>query len=176
MLRGTHSVPQSVGVDHPQPLHNPETWHLDGGGLAQFVERLPKVLDKMLGANTRKPRTVFTDRGTGMYTGAGKIVREYEQALKDQGFRAYWGQDASKQSPDMGDVLLHETAVAWFRKLMRKEKPEVAPWEETQEQWTRRARSVIRQVNQEYAVPGLCKEFSSRLADVIERQGDRLPK
>ena len=25
-----------------------------------------------------------------------------------------WGEDASVQSPDMGDVLLHETAVAWF--------------------------------------------------------------
>ena len=154
----------------------PETWHLDGAGLAQFVKRLPKVLDKMLGANTPKPRTVFTDRGTGMYTGAGMIVRKFDEALQEEGFRTYWGRNAGKQSPDMGDVLLHETTVSWFRQRMRKEKPEVAPWEETQEQWTRRARRVIRYVNQEYDVAGLCREFPSRLADVIERQGDRLPK
>ena len=152
----------------------PEAWHLDGAGLAEFVRRLPKVLEKMLGANTPKPRTVFTDRGTGMYTGAGMICRKFEQALKEEGFRTYWGRDASKQSPDMGDVLLHETAVAWFRKLMRKETPEVAPWEETQEQWTRRARKVVRLMNQKYDVLGLCRDFPRRLEDVLERKGDRL--
>ena len=44
---------------------------------------------------------------------------------KEAGFKLYWGADARKQSPDMGDVLLHETAVSWFRKRMSAERPEV---------------------------------------------------
>ena len=70
------------------------------------------------------PRNVFTDRGTGMYNPAGKVVKVYAEAVDAAGVNLYWGADAGRLSPDMGDVLLHETAVAWFRNLMKKEKPE----------------------------------------------------
>ena len=52
----------------------------------------------------------------------------------------------------------------------------VPPWEETLAHWTHRARRVTRAINREYNVAGLCREFPQRLADVVERQGDRLPK
>ena len=110
------------GVVHVEVM--PEDWTLDGMGLAAFVQRLPGILRKMLGPETRLPRMLFTDRGTGMYNPAGKIVAKYRQAVKDAGFHVFWGDDASQQSPDMGDLLLHETAVAWLRKKMRKEKPQ----------------------------------------------------
>jgi hypothetical protein len=154
----------------------PDDWSLNGAGLAMFVRRLPAVLRRMLGSQARLPNNVFTDRGTGMYIPIGKITREYSEALDQIGFQPYWGSDATRQSPDMGDVLLHETAVAWFRKAMRKEKPVVVPWEETTLQWTARARRAVQQVNKDYDASSLCKEFPKRLADVVDREGDRLPK
>ena len=92
------------------------------------------------------------------------------------GYHTYWGRDAQKQSPDMGDVLLHETAVAWFRKRMRTERPEVLPWEETQDMWVKRARRAVAAINQEYDVAGLCREFPERLQDLVDDGGERLRK
>ena len=75
------------GAVHVEAM--PDDWTLDGPGLAAFVERLPAALRKMLGPSARLPRMVFTDRGTGMYTSNGKVVRAYAQAMKDNGFRLY---------------------------------------------------------------------------------------
>ena len=62
-------------------------------------------------------------------------------------FHLYWGPDATRQSPDMADVLLHETAVSWFRNVIRKSKPEVLRWEGNQAQWVQRARKAIDVIN-----------------------------
>ena len=118
------------GVVHVEA--RPEDWKLDGEGLADFVQRLPDALRHMLGPDARLPRMLFTDRGTGMYSSAGKVVGAHRRAVQARGFHLYWGDDASQQSPDMGDLLLHETAVAWFRQRMMKERPAVLPWLETQ--------------------------------------------
>ena len=72
--------------------------------------------------------------------------------------------------------MLHETAVSWFRNVLRKEKPEGLPWEETQAQWIVRARKAVAYVNKEYDVAGLCCQFPSRLQDVIDGGGERLNK
>ena len=154
----------------------PSTWRLDGAGLAAFVDRLPKVLRKMLGPDAHLPRTVFTDRGTGMYNPSGKIVRQYEEAIRRAGMRVFWGSDAWQQSPDMPDLLLHETAVAWFRRCMKLEWPVCAPWEETLPQWSQRARRVVEHINTNFDVEGLCSEFPQRLADVLDGDGERLRK
>jgi hypothetical protein len=154
----------------------PEDWALDGPGLAAFVERLEGALRHMLGPTARLPRTLFTDRGTGMYSSAGRIVNAYAKAVQDCGFRVYWGYDASQQSPDMGDLLLHETAVAWFRMRMRKEKPAVRPWEETQQQWAQRAQRAVQYMNDNFDVRGLCSEFRQRLEKTAAGQGERLRK
>ncbi len=73
----------------------------------------------MLGPSAKLPRTVFTDRGTGVYTPTGKIVRASAEALQRAGFATYWGENAQLQSPDMPDILLHATAVVWLRKSLR---------------------------------------------------------
>ena len=130
----------------------------------------------MLGKEARLPRTLFTDRGTGMYSPGGNVVRDYEDAVAKAGFRLYWGPSAKKQAPDLGDVLLHETAVSWFRAKMRTVAPDGLPWEETQEMWAARARKVVRDINSSCDVHGLCLEFPSRLQDLVDREGDRLRK
>ena len=162
------------GVMHVEVM--PVDWKLNGDGLAEFVERLPRILKKMLGSDARLPRTVFTDRGTGMYNPAGKIVEKYHTKLKEKGFRPFWGADASRQSPDMGDVLLHETAVALFRKRMRYEQAMVAPWKETPDQWTARAKAAASAATKEYDLHGLCREFPGRLRALADNDGRRLKK
>ena len=80
------------------------------------------------------------------------------------------------QSPDMPDLLLHETAVAIFRKRMRTEKPLVVPWKETEAQWTERARRVIDWRNASCKLKAQCREFPKRLAEVQQAEGDKLKK
>ena len=63
----------------------------------------------------------------------------------------------------MGDLLLHETAVAWFRGKMRRTKPTVVPWEETRAQGAVRAARIVKAITSEYNVQGLCAEFPGRL-------------
>ena len=130
----------------------------------------------MLGERSRLPRTVFTDRGIGMYNPQGQVVHAYADAVHRNHFHLYWGSDASQQSPDMGDVLLHETAVSWFRNVLRRLKPEVLPWEETQTQWLRRASKAVAFVNKEYNVAGLCRQFPQSIQDLVDSGGERLPK
>ena len=128
----------------------------------------------MLGEAAPLPRNVFTDRGTGLYSSQGFVVGKYEAAIRKAGFSLYWGADASSQAPDMGDLLLHETGVSWFRKRMREEKPVVKPWLETYEQWAERARRAVQGINADYDVRGLCKQFPGRLAKCVAKEGDRL--
>ena len=154
----------------------PEDWTVTGEGLAMFVQRLPDVLRRMLGPDARLPRTIFTDRGTGMYNSRGRAVRAYSAAVKAAGFKLFWGEDASQQSPDMPDLLLHETAVAWFRRKLAKERPSCVPWEETQALWTTRARRVVAFLNENYRVDRLCQQFPQRLRACKGGDGERLRK
>lgn len=163
------------GVVHVEVM--PDTWCLNGEGMATFVERLPGILRRMLGPDARLPRTLFTDRGTGMYEPfQGKVVHKYRDAVAKAGFKLYWGNNAHKQSPDMGDMLLHETAISWVRKGMRAASPEVVPWEETPEMWTARIRKVVRAINAEFEVAALCREFPDRLQLCADSDGERLRK
>ena len=111
-----------------------------------------------------------------MYTSRGYVVNKYKEAVDEMGFRLYWGEDATAQSPDMGDVLLHETAVAWFRKRMYKERPSTPPWLETPQAWDRRARRVVQHINDNFDVISLCRQFPQRLHAVVESEGERLRK
>ena len=117
---------------------------------------------------------MFTDRGAGMYTPQGFIVRDYEFALSGVGLQPFWGADATSQAPDMPDVLLHETAVGMFRNLLRKEKPAVKPWKESVEQWQQRAEKCIRHMNSKFDLQGLCRRFPRRLRKLEEAKGERL--
>ena len=82
-------------------------------GAAVLVSKLGHALrQRFPGASL--PRVIFTDRGKGFFrTSNGKITPEYETAFEEGGFRAFWGQDASKQPGTLQELMLHETTASW---------------------------------------------------------------
>ena len=146
-----------------------------------MVERLPALLNKMLGSSARKPRTIFTDRGPGFYHRAwGTITGDYESACKEHGFKHWQGTNAKKgphaQPGDIGDVLLHETAISWLRRREEATRP-TKPWEETPHDVAARLQAAVCHVNAHFEVRALCMEFPQRLHDIVNKTaGDRLPK
>ena len=137
-------------------------------GMAHVVASLPGILGRMLGQKSTLPRTFWTNRGTGMYSPLGMVVHAYVGVAASAGFRLYWGDNAEEQAPDMGDLLLHEVAVAWFRGEMRRTKPTVMPWEDARAQWAARASRCVKAIDSEYNATGLCTEFPGRLRRRME--------
>ena len=131
----------------------------------------------MLGVEQALPRVVFSDRGPGFYqSSTGHITREYGAALQRNGFRPFAGEDASSQPADVPDVLLHETAVAWVRKYLKKHPIARAGSLDKQEE---RLRALLTQceehINANHNVAGLTKELPDRLHKLVhETRGDRL--
>ncbi len=105
----------------------PEEWHLDGEGMATVVRRLVGRLREMLGAGARLPRVLMTDRAIGMHSPSGQVVAAYEAAVRECNFQLFRGPDAKQQAADMPDLLLHETAVSWFRGSLQKIQLVLAP-------------------------------------------------
>ena len=98
-----------------------EDWAPDAEHHASFVLGLPRILNSMLGADTIKPRTLFTDRGPGMYQGKyGTITEGYRKAVRKAGFTTFAGDDASWQPGDVADALMHETVASWCKKFFAK--------------------------------------------------------
>jgi len=144
-------------------------------GAAILAKTLPGILNTRF-PNEAKPRVVFTDRGRGFYgIHTKKITAEFKEALEEEGFRAFNGDDASAQPGSMGDVMPHETAVSWLRKLLEKSLP-AAAWEESRENYAVRLRDAASHVNANYEVGDLCKCFLDRVDMLIEKKGDRLSK
>ena len=150
-------------------------------GARMLVDRLPALLDTMLGRESRKPRTIFTDRGPGFFHRRwGTITGAYKSALKEHGFSAWAGpnslQGARAQPGDIPDVLLHETAISWLRRREEKTRP-LAPWHETPAQLRQRLQRLAKVINRDLGVRELCMEFPQRLSDLVKKTGgDRLPK
>ena len=146
-----------------------------------MVNGLPALLDKMLGKDKAKPRTIFSDRGPGFFHRRwGTITGDYESALKEHGFRCWQGSNSIKgpraQPRDIADVLLHETANGWLKALEEKCRPKV-PWEETPEDLARRLQGCVDHINSNFDVRGLCMEFPQRLEALANvALGDRLRK
>ena len=151
----------------------PLDWDLDGEGMATVVRRLEARMREMLGAHARLLRALMTDRGTGMYAPSGHVVAAYDRAVADCHFRLFWGPDAKQQSPEMADLLLHETAVSWIRNALRRSKPEMVPWMETPEQWSRRMMKAVDAANQK-DVEGLRRSFPDRVDECILADGAKL--
>ena len=140
-----------------------------------LADLIPRVLAARF-PNHAKPRVVFTDRGKGFYhPSTGAITATYLAALQKHGLRAFAGDNALGQPANVSDVLLHETAVAWIRKLMVRSLP-ATPWRETREEFTTRLRQAVQRANAEYDVASLCREFPDRLDELDRRQGDKLGK
>ena len=145
------------------------------------VEHLPEALDKMLGRASKKPRTLFTDRGPGFYHRRwGTITGDYESACREHGFKPWAGTNSKRgpraQPPDVADFLLHETTVSWLRSLEEQTRP-VRPWEETPGELEKRLQQAVSWINKKYNVRGLCRGVPDRLRALVhETRGDRLPK
>ena len=150
-------------------------------GARQLVYGLPSLLDKMLGKDKPKPRTIFSDRGPGFFHRRwGTITGDYETALRENGFRCWTGSNSMRgpraQPRDIADVLLHETANGWLNTLEAKCRPAI-PWEETPEDLARRLQGCVDHINANYDVRGLCLEFPGRLETLVNvTLGDRLSK
>ena len=93
--------------------------------------------------------------------------------MRDCGFRAFWGEDASVQPGHMQEAMLHETAVAWLRSRLETTLPK-RPWEETPAAFAARLRACCAHVNAHHDVEGLCKDFPKRIRKLLDGGGRRL--
>ena len=144
-------------------------------GAALIVNKLPGVLATRF-PNEAKPKVVMTDRGQGFFDKiTGQQTPHYGAALEAAGLRALAGHDASGQPGNLQDLMLHETAVAWVRWHLQRTLPR-RPWDETCEEYGQRLNRVCAKVNAQYDVAGLCREFPSRIAKLVLKEGDRLRK
>ena len=173
LSRGALGVVVFTDVEH-FPGETPE-------GARILVERLPGVLDRMLGRAAKQPHILFTDRGPGFYHRRwGTITGDYESACREHGFKPWAGTNSKRgpraQPPDLADVLLHETAVSWLRSQEEQTRP-AKPWEESPCELEERLQLAVRWVNQKYDVRGLCRGLPDRLHTLANvTRGDRLPK
>ena len=120
----------------------------------------------------------FSDRGPGFFHGKwGTITGDYESACRECGFKPWAGTNSKKgpraQPREIGDVLLHETAVSWLRREEEKTRPR-APWLETPVELERRMLAAVRHINKEFDVHGLTMQFPERLHTLVVTDGDRL--
>lgn len=143
------------------------------------IEGFLRGLDRSISASfsdvQRKPRTLFSDRGYPMYTTNGYSTQAYRDAAGEQNYTLFAGNDARLQPGNVADCLLHETAVPWIKRLIRvggKFGP--SKHGEGVASFYRRLRKAVRHVNQHYDVAGLCRQFKSRLDQLVENGGDRL--
>ena len=122
------------------------------------------------------PKLLFSDRGNGFYqSGSGVITAGYREALRTHGLKAFFGDDASLQPGQLQDFLLHETAMAWMRERLKKTIPKQA-WDETVESYHARLKSCAAHCNAKYDVDALCRQVPWRVQELLNRDGDRLPK
>ena len=99
----------------------PLDWEQTGAGIAELVANLPSILRAKLWKEKTLPKIIVTDRGPGFYqTSSGTIVAAYKEALCEYGFDTFARDEAKWQPPDIPDVLIHETVVAWARSFFRK--------------------------------------------------------
>ena len=85
------------------------------------------------------------------------------------------GEDAAVQPGKLSDLMLHETAVAWIRKLEARTIPR-KPWEESREAFATRLKGIIAQINQNYDVEGLCRDLRKRVDKLYDKRGGKLRK
>ena len=86
------------------------------------------------------------------------------------------GDDASAQPPDIPDVLLHETAVAWTRRFFRKHPLKKGGGiEAMREEFKGLLQERAMYINGNYKVDELCRSFPARLAELVnDTKGERL--
>ena len=154
----------------------PLDWQQTGAGIAEFVTSLPAMLKAKFRKERFLPKTIVSDRGPGFYqASSGTIVAAYKEALCEHGFETFAGDEAKWQPPDIPDVLIHETVVAWVRSFFRKHPFKQTPRvERNYKLFEKLLKQCERHINKYYDVDGLCRAFPKRVEDLIESGGDRL--
>lgn len=151
-------------------------WRQNGIGMATMVNRLPRVLGRMLkDSDAARPSILSTDRGPGLYhPSQGSITPEYAEACEANGFETWAGDHATWQPPDIPDMLLHETAISWVRKYLRYNpvkftNDKVTNWELVVES----LKDAARYANTYHEARDLCMHFPTRLKTLVEKEGER---
>lgn len=145
-------------------------------GMEEFVEKLAKAIRLRFPGHRDRPSIVYVDRGEGFYASNGKITEVFAAELQKHRLKAFHGKDAEKQPGRSGDLWLHETAVSWIRERMKRTQP-VEPWAESEPQLEKRLKAAAAHCTSEHDIEGLCKEFPSRMYDLVHvKKGDRLNK
>ena len=139
-----------------------------------LVPKLLAAINVRFPNATTQPSWVFVDRGKGFYNcSTGKITPEYKEALRECGFKAFWGDDASVQPGHLQELMLHETAVSWLRERLTTTLP-ARCWEETPEAFAERLRRCCADINANVDVEGLCWKFPTRVQQLVDGEGRRL--
>ena len=143
-------------------------------GAAKLVAKARAVVNTRFRNASTLPDVLYVDRGKGFYNaGNGKITGAFQRALQQHGFKAFWGNDASKQPGNLQEVHLHETAVSWIRHRLTETTPANAETE-TRQQYTRRLKRVVADINNNLNVENLCWRFPTRVQMVQDAEGDRI--
>ena len=147
-----------------------------GEGQAYMVSLLPGILRSMFGATCKIPDVIFTDRGPGFFhPSTGTICPEYAAALHAHGFTAWAGDHSKWQPPDIADILLHETAVAWVRSYLRAHPFKLATTPTSNlYRLTSLLRAAAAHINENYEVEQLCMDLPKRLRELVAARGERL--
>ena len=146
-------------------------------GAAILVDYLRTAMNKRF-PGPDQPKTLFVDRGQGFYEkNHGKITEPFKEALRRNGFKAYYGDNAKAQPGAMHELMLHETAVSWIRHLEEQTRPK-EPWKEGQNvaEYASRMKRIALDINKRHEVDNLCRELPERVEMLIEAEGDRINK
>ena len=106
----------------------------------------------------------------------GQATGSYAEGVEATGLCVYPGTDASAQPSDLADFLLHETAIACFKRNLNAASPESKPWQETHKQFQKRVSHVVKEANEKCNFRLLCCEYLTRLEELVAKKGDRLKR
>ena len=143
-------------------------------GAAVLVDHVRKAVNLRF-RSADKPKILFTDRGQGFYEkfAHATITPEYKAALRENSFKAYYGDDAKALPGRLQEVYLHETAVSWVRFQEEQTRPK-EPWSETVPLFSKRMRDICLDINKRLDVDGLCRSLPKRLKNLVDAEGDRI--
>jgi hypothetical protein len=143
-------------------------------GATILIQKVRAALNIRFPDRTDQPSVVAVDRGNGFYVQiTGGVTPTYAAALRTHGLRNFMGRNCGAQPGQLGDALLHETAVAWIRHIERKTVPMRAR-EETYEDFGARIKSIVNHINRNHDVEGLCRGFPKRIQGLVDGKGAKL--
>ena len=151
-------------------------WKGETSELAAVMVKKVRAAINIRFPGEHKPNVLFTDRGPGFYATQNNcnITAKYKAALAEHSLKAYYPDNATEQSGNLGDFYPHETAVSWIRRKEPQTRSK-EPWTETVEEFTARLRGICQQINDSHDVEGLCKrEPKKRLQELVDAEGDRI--